>query len=204
RPGALLLQHDVVAVVGHAGTPVLLGNRHPEPPERPPLLEDVTWHPPALLPLRIGRYHLFLDEIAGELPECLMIFGEQVSTHEFPCQATSSTRVALAVPPPSHMVCSPYRIPLSRMWWAMRVISTAPDAPSGCPSAMAPPSGFSRLGSAPVPASHASGTGANASLTSKTPTSASATPALVSTFSVAGIGPVSMSTGSAPMTAPAR
>ena len=90
------------------------------------------------------------------------------------------------------------------MWCAMRVISTAPEAPSGWPSAMAPPSGLSRRGSAPVSAIQASGTGAKASFTSKTPTSDSETPALVSTFSVAGMGPVSISTGSAPVTAPAR
>jgi hypothetical protein len=44
-----------------------------------------------------------------------VVFGELgappacggVSAHEFPCQATSSTSVALAVPPPSHMVCNP-------------------------------------------------------------------------------------------------
>jgi hypothetical protein len=52
--------------------------------------------------------------------------------------------------------------------------------------------------------SQAIGTGANASFTSKTPTAARATPALCNTFSVAGIGPVSISTGSAPVTAPAR
>jgi len=45
----------------------------------------------------------------------VVVVGKEVSTHEFPCQATSSTIVALAVPPPSHMVCNPYRIPLSRM-----------------------------------------------------------------------------------------
>ncbi len=86
----------------------------------------------------------------------------------------------------------------------MRVIRTAPEAPSGWPSAMAPPSGLSFASSTLVSASHASGTGANASLTSNTPTSSMRTPALCSTFSVAGIGPVSISTGSAPVTAPAR
>ena len=43
---------------------------------------------------------------------------------------------------------------------------------------MAPPSGLSRSGSAPVSASQASGTGAKASLTSKTPISAKRQPGL--------------------------
>ena len=107
RPRRLLLQHDVVAVVGHAGAAVLLGNRHPEHPERTHPLEDVARHSPGLLPLWVGGHDLLLDEVAGQLPERLVVFGEQVSAHEFPRQATSSTSVALAVPPPSHMVCNP-------------------------------------------------------------------------------------------------
>jgi hypothetical protein len=62
---------------------------------------------------------------------------------------------------------------------------------------MAPPYGFSRAGSAPVSASHASGTGANASLTSNAPMSSSRSPDRASAFCVAGIGAVSMITGSA-------
>ena len=46
------------------------------------------------------------------------------------------------------------------------VISLAPEAPSGWPSAIAPPLTLSRAGSAPSVCSQASGTGANASLTS--------------------------------------
>ena len=42
-----------------------------------------------------------------------------------------------------------------------------PDDPRACPRAIAPPRGFSVLGSAPNSRAHASGTGANASLTSK-------------------------------------
>ena len=45
------------------------------------------------------------------------------------------------------MVCSPYRIPFARWWCTSVVISRAPDAPSGWPSAMAPPFGFSDFSS---------------------------------------------------------
>ena len=82
-----------------------------------------------------------------------------------------SAFVAFAWPPASHIVWSPYRILLLRMWWMRVVINRAPLAPSGWPSAIAPPSGLSRRSSAPVSASHAMGTGANASLTSKAPMS---------------------------------
>src|SRR5688572_24126758 len=68
------------------------------------------------------------------------------------------------------------------------VMRRAPDAPSGWPSAMAPPSRFSWAGSAPMSASHASGTGANASLTSKAPISSSRSPDRASAFCVAGVG----------------
>ena len=39
--------------------------------------------------------------------------------------------VALAWPPPSHMVCSPYRVPVARMWWTSVVMIRAPLPPSG-------------------------------------------------------------------------
>ena len=47
--------------------------------------------------------------------------------------------VTLAWPPPSHMVCSPYRPPVRSSSCRSVVISRAPVAPSGWPSAMAPP-----------------------------------------------------------------
>ena len=110
RPGGFFLQHHVVAVVGFAAAAVLLGDRHSEHAERTHLLEDLARHPAALLPQRIVGHDLFLDEVARQLAERLVVLGEQVSAHVFlpvSGQAISSTSVALAVPPPSHMVCSP-------------------------------------------------------------------------------------------------
>jgi hypothetical protein len=44
---------------------------------------------------------------------------------------TSSRMVALAWPPPSHMVCRPYRVPVARMWCTSVVMIRAPLPPSG-------------------------------------------------------------------------
>ena len=46
--------------------------------------------------------------------------------------------VALAMPPPSHIVCRPYLAPVCAIWCTRAVISRAPEAPSGWPSAIAP------------------------------------------------------------------
>src|SRR5271165_2094016 len=87
-------------------------------------------------------------------------------------------------------------MPLSFMWCTRVVISRAPLPPSGWPSAIAPPLGFSVFASAPMSASQASGTDANASFTSKAPISSRPSPLLTRAFFVAGMGAVSMITGS--------
>src|SRR5205085_10047637 len=50
-----------------------------------------------------------------------------------------STMVTLAMPPPSHIVCSPYLLPRFASAWIRVAISLVPEAPSGWPSAIAPP-----------------------------------------------------------------
>jgi hypothetical protein len=47
--------------------------------------------------------------------------------------------VALAIPPPSHIVCDPYRPPRCSNALTSVVMLRAPLAPSGCPIAIAPP-----------------------------------------------------------------
>ena len=84
------------------------------------------------------------------------------------------------------------------MWCTSVVIRRAPDPPSGWPRAIAPPLKFSAFGSAPRSASQASGTEANASLTSKAPISSRFRPLRARAFWVAGMGAVSMMIGSAP------
>mmetsp|Transcript_30938 Transcript_30938/g.100755 ORF Transcript_30938/g.100755 Transcript_30938/m.100755 type:complete len:216 (+) Transcript_30938:130-777(+) len=112
--------------------------------------------------------------------------------------------VALAVPPPSQMARSPKRTRRRRISHRSVAASFAPVAPKGCPSAIAPPFTFRRDGSAPMAFAHAMGTLANASFTSYKPISPMVSPARSSAFWVAGMGPVSIATGSAAATATSR
>ena len=48
----------------------------PEHAERAHLLEDLAGHPAALLPLGIVRHHFLFHEVAAQLPERLVVFGE--------------------------------------------------------------------------------------------------------------------------------
>src|SRR5699024_4693428 len=110
--------------------------------------------------------------------------------------AMSSRIVAFACPPASHIVWSPYRDPVRRMWWTRSVMMRAPEPPSGWPRAIAPPLGFTRSQSTPISCIHAIGTDAKASFTSYTSMSEALRPDFASAFCVAGIGAVSMMTGS--------
>ena len=80
------------------------------------------------------------------------------------------------------------------------VINRAPVAPMGCPSAMPPPLTLTRSCGAPVSFIQASGTEAKASLHSKRSMSSTPRPARSSACLVAGMGPVSIHTGSSPRT----
>src|SRR5262249_57498742 len=51
---------------------------------------------------------------------------------------TRSITVALAWPPPSHMVWKPTRPPVASRWRSNLVINATPDAPRGWPNAIAP------------------------------------------------------------------
>ena len=85
----------------------------------------------------------------------------------------------------------------------MVVIRRAPDAPSGWPSAIAPPQGLSCSSAAPVSRCHISGTDAKASFTSQWSIRSSERPLFASTRRVAGTGAVSISSGSSPRTSKA-
>ncbi|KGX62712.1 hypothetical protein Y025_6322 [Burkholderia pseudomallei TSV32] len=83
------------------------------------------------------------------------------------------------------------------------VTSRAPDAPSGCPSAIAPPFGFTRASSSATPSSRstASPCDANASFSSITSNWSSVIPSRASSFCVAGAGPIPITRGSTPAVA---
>src|SRR5436189_40339 len=85
--------------------------------------------------------------------------------------------VTLAWPPPSHMVTRPRRPPVRSNVWSSVVSRRAPVAPSGWPSAIAPPHAFTRARSAPVSRCQARTTEANASLISTRSMSSRVSPA---------------------------
>ena len=99
------------------------------------------------------------------------------------------------------MVVSPYRTSgRSSNWRASWVISRTPEEASGWPTAIAPPYGLTRGSSSAMPkcSRKAITWTANASLTSKAPMSSIVRPACASAFSVAGIGPTPITSGSTP------
>src|SRR5215475_6574177 len=81
-----------------------------------------------------------------------------VSLHRAELRAAQSTSmmVALAIPPPSHIVCKPYLPPVDSSVLSSVAISRVPEAPSGWPRAMAPPRALSRSGSASISYRHGS------------------------------------------------
>mmetsp|Transcript_38446 Transcript_38446/g.96508 ORF Transcript_38446/g.96508 Transcript_38446/m.96508 type:complete len:301 (+) Transcript_38446:321-1223(+) len=110
--------------------------------------------------------------------------------------------VALAVPPPSQIARRPYLPCLFSNSWTKVAMSLHPVPPKGWPNAIAPPLTLilSRLPPVKVFAT-ARGTGAKASLTSRRSMSSGRRPERRKASAVAGTGPSSMITGSAPTTA---
>src|SRR5207342_3560796 len=86
------------------------------------------------------------------------------TTEGLPVQPSRSMTVALAWPPPSHMVWKPKRPRVVSRSLSIVVISRTPLAPSGCPIAIAPPRGLSLAGSGRNSLAHMSAIAANASL----------------------------------------
>src|SRR2546428_3265912 len=114
-------------------------------------------------------------------------------------QSARSSKVPVPSPPPQHIVTRAWR-PLVRFSsWTALVMSTAPVAPSGWPSAIAPPLGLTRVMSASTTSAHESTTEANASLISTTSMSLMANRLRRNIWGVTSCGPVSIITGSTPM-----
>ena len=84
--------------------------------------------------------------------------------------------VAFACPPPSHMVCRPYRPPVRSSSCSNLVIRIAPVAPSGWPSAIAPPFGLVLLNDAPVSLDQATIEGVEAAFSETFPGAGPAAP----------------------------
>src|SRR6266481_3804118 len=109
-------------------------------------------------------------------------------------------------PTPMHMVQSARLPPVASSWLSAVIISRPPEAPSGWPSAMAPPLGltFSASYDRPSWRSTASAWAANASLSSITSKSRTVMPSLAKSFWVAGTGPMPMTRGGTPAETVAR
>src|SRR5215217_1682172 len=99
-----------------------------------------------------------------------------------------------------HMQATPYRSPRRSSSFRSVAVTRAPVAPSGWPSEIPPPFGFtsSIRSLSPVSAANWSTTDANASLTSITPTSSQPIPAFASAFAHACGLPWSIRVGSTP------
>src|SRR6185437_13794776 len=109
--------------------------------------------------------------------------------------------VATPMPPPMHSVTRARRALRRSSSSTMVPVIMAPVAPSGWPIAMAPPLTLSFSSGMFRSFWNFSTTDANASLISTRSMSSRVRPARSSTLRVAGVGPVSMMTGSAPLVA---
>src|SRR5690606_5729899 len=107
---------------------------------------------------------------------------------------------AAPIPVPMHIVTMPYFCWRRRRPWTRVAVRTAPVAPSGCPSAIAPPSGLTLSGSRPTSRITASAWAAKASLSSIQSSWSWRNPACSSAFGVAATGPMPITSGRTPAT----
>src|SRR5207237_1375101 len=112
--------------------------------------------------------------------------------------------VALAWPPPSHIVWNPSRPPVASSWFSRVVMMRTPLAPRGCPMAMAPPRGLNFVMSGTNSRAHMSAIDANASLHSMASKSSVLKPVRANSLRVTGLGADSVTTGSSASTAKCR
>jgi len=104
----------------------------------------------------------------------------------------ASQREAMPWPTPMHMLAAPRAAPRRRISCSRVVTILAPEQPSGCPMAIAPPFTLTRSGSALSSSTTATDCAANASLTSIRSTSSSRQPARPRARFMAGTGPIPM------------
>src|SRR5262249_3132829 len=197
---------------------VLLWDADAEQPELP----GAVHQPPRELPvfrleLVDARQHFLLDEFFDGLRHQPMFVGHllrredrcRIRFLEQPGCAFSRARLcphgpilpnipAYPMPPPAHIVTSPYRDWPRRISCRIVVVSFAPVQPSGWPSAIAPPLTFSLSGSIGSSRRQASTWAANASFSSTRSMSSSERPVSLSTLRIAGTGPMPKRSGSTP------
>src|SRR5690606_19740976 len=111
---------------------------------------------------------------------------------------SASTTMAPPWPPPMHAEPRPNRPPRRRSSCTRWIVMRAPDAASGCVSAIAPPFTLVFSGSSPSSFSTDLYWGANASLTSTRSMSSRLRPAFSRASRAAGAGPMPITLGSTP------
>src|SRR5690606_8227111 len=114
---------------------------------------------------------------------------------------SASKMPAAPMPVPTHMVTMPYLPPVRRRPCTTVAVRIAPVAPSGCPSAIAPPSGLTLAGSSCRSRMTARDCAAKASFSSIQSRSCCAMPAAASALGMASLGPMPMISGGTPATA---
>src|ERR1700694_357289 len=115
-----------------------------------------------------------------------------------------STTVAIPWPTPMHIVARPYRTLRRASSCTSVAMMRTPLAPSGWPSAIAPPFVLTRCGSSSRSRTQAITCDAKASFSSTQSISAALSPARARAFCEAGIGPRPMQDGSTPALAGGR
>src|SRR5260370_14949783 len=110
----------------------------------------------------------------------------------------ASTIIAIPCPPPMHAVANPYRKPFRRSSFTSVITTRVPLAPSGCPSAIAPPFTLVLSRFSPNTFSTARYCAANAPFTSTRSICSSFSPASFSAFCEDGTGPIPIMLSSHP------
>src|SRR5690348_7368442 len=111
------------------------------------------------------------------------------------------THIAMPIPPPMHSVARPFLASRFCISNSSVVSTRAPEAPIGCPRAIAPPLTLSLSGSRPSCLPTATACAANASLASTRSRSFTVQPAFLSAACEAVTGPMPMIAGSTPVVA---
>src|SRR2546422_7106430 len=128
-----------------------------------------------------------------------------VNLDQFLCHSLSSCILskipAAPMPPPTHIVTIPYRAARRCISYSNVAVNLDPVQPSGCPKAMAPPLTFTFDGSRPNSRMTAIDWTAKASLSSIKSMSFRFKPACFSTFGMASMGPMPITSGRTPAVA---
>src|SRR2546426_1218704 len=152
---------------------------------------------------RNACHDVFLPDLGSAVPispYCSGIGAERLDRALRPRKRTQSrsTHMAMPMPPPMQSVARPFLALRFSISWSSVTSTRAPDAPIGCPRAIAPPLTLTLAGSQPRSLFTAQACAAKASLASTRSRSSAFQPPFLSAAREDGIGPVPMIAGSTP------